>query len=90
VDEHPFVDRIVGLDTATRTGTHVARVLREVERWEHEPPHGQPPRERPGLTHHSPELADRIGTLRDAGESLQAIANLLNDERVPTPRGGDR
>lgn len=80
----------VGLDTATRAGTHVARVLREVERWEREPPAGRPPRGRPGLAHRSPELADRIRTLRDAGESLQAIANLLNDEGVPTPRGGDR
>jgi hypothetical protein len=80
----------VGLDTATRAGTHVARVLREVERWERERPPGSAPRGRPGLAHHSPELADRIRTLRDAGESLQAIANLLNDEGVPTPRGGDR
>jgi hypothetical protein len=80
----------VGLDTATRAGAHVARVLREVERWERERPPGSAPRGRPGLAHHSPELADRIRTLRDAGESLQAIANLLNDEGVPTLRGGDR
>lgn len=80
----------VGLDTATRAGAHVARVLREVERWEREPSAGRPPRGRPGLAHRSPELADRIRTLRDAGESLQAIADLLNDEGVPTPRGGDR
>jgi Resolvase, N terminal domain/Recombinase len=80
----------VGLDTSTRAGTHVARVLREVERWEREPPAGRPSRGRPGLVHHSPKLADRIRSLRDAGESLQGIANLLNDEGVPTPRGGDR
>jgi DNA invertase Pin-like site-specific DNA recombinase len=80
----------VGLDTATRAGVHVARVLREVERWEYEPPAGRPPRGRPGLAHRSPELADRIRTLRGAGESLQAIADLLNEEGVPTPRGGDR
>ena len=80
----------VGLDTATRAGTHVARVLHEVERWERERPPGSAPRGRPGLAHHSPALADRIRALRDAGESLQAIANLLNDEGVPTPRGGDR
>lgn len=80
----------VGLDTATPAGANVARVLREVERWEREPPAGRPPRGRPGLAHHSPELANRIRSLRDAGESLQAIANLLNDEGVPTPRGGDR
>ncbi len=80
----------VGLDTATRAGAHVARVLREVERWEREPPAGKPPRGRPGLVHRSPELADRIRTFRDAGKSLQAIADLLNEEGVPTPRGGDR
>ncbi len=80
----------VGLDTATRAGAHLARVLREVERWERERPPGSATRGRPGLAHHSPGLADRIRTLRDAGESLQAIANLLNEEGVPTPRGGDR
>lgn len=80
----------VGLDTATRGGARAARVLREVDRWEREPPPGRPPRGRPGLAHHSPELADRIRTLRAAGESLQAIADLLNEEGVPTPRGGDR
>jgi hypothetical protein len=80
----------VGLDTATRAGAHVARVLHEVERWEREPPPGRPLRGRRGLAHYSPELADRIRNLSDAGESLQAIANLLNDEGVPTPRGGNR
>ncbi|HTU78351.1 MAG TPA: recombinase family protein [Solirubrobacteraceae bacterium] len=79
----------VGFDTATRAGAHVARVLREVERWEREPPAGRPPRGRRGLAHHSPELAERIRALRDAGESLHAIADLLNDEGVPTPRGGE-
>lgn len=78
----------VELDTATRAGAHVARVLREVERWEREPRSGRPPRGRPGLARHSPGLARRIRTLRDAGESLQAIANVLNEEGVPTPRGG--
>jgi DNA invertase Pin-like site-specific DNA recombinase len=80
----------VGLDTATRMGAHSARVLREVRRWEREPRPGRPPRGRPGLAHHSPGLAERIKALRDAGESLQAIADLLNDEDVPTPRGGGR
>lgn len=79
----------VGLDTATRAGGHVARVLREVEHWERERPPGKPPRGRPGLARRSPGLAERIRTLRDAGESLQAIADLLNEAGVPTPRGGD-
>jgi hypothetical protein len=79
----------VGLDTGQREGAHVARVLRDIERWEREPRSGRPPRGRPGLARHSPGLADRIRTLREAGKSLQAIANVLNDEGVPTPRGGD-
>ncbi|MGH2852621.1 MAG: recombinase family protein [Solirubrobacteraceae bacterium] len=80
----------VGLDTATRTGAQIVRVLREVERWDREPPPGRPPRGRPGLAHHSPELARQVKALRDDGESLQAIADALNAENVPTPRGGDR
>jgi Recombinase len=80
----------LGLDTATRTGAHAARVLREVERWDREPRPGGPPRGRPGVARHSPELAERINALRENGESLQAIADLLNAEGVPTPRGGER
>jgi hypothetical protein len=78
------------LDTATRAGAHAARVLKEVERWDSEPRPDRPRRGRPGLAHQSPALAERIKTLRESGESLQAIADLLNDEGVPTPRGGDR
>lgn len=33
-------------------------------------------------------VAPRLTALRDAGESLAAIARTLNDEDVPTPRGG--
>jgi hypothetical protein len=51
----------VGLGTATERGAQVARVLREIERWERKPPAGKPQRG----DHHSPELADRIRTLRD-------------------------
>jgi DNA invertase Pin-like site-specific DNA recombinase len=35
-----------------------------------------------------PALAERIRSLRAEGHTLQAICDLLNDERVPTPRGG--
>jgi DNA invertase Pin-like site-specific DNA recombinase len=35
-----------------------------------------------------PALAERIRALRAEGRTLQAICDLLNDERVPTPRGG--
>jgi DNA invertase Pin-like site-specific DNA recombinase len=36
----------------------------------------------------SPALRRRIVRLRGAGMTLQAIADMLNDEGVPTPRGG--
>lgn len=35
-----------------------------------------------------PELAERIRAMRDAGMSLRAIAQKLNDDEVPTLRGG--
>jgi DNA invertase Pin-like site-specific DNA recombinase len=35
-----------------------------------------------------PELHDRIARMREAGMTLQAIADVLNDEGVPTLRGG--
>ena len=35
-----------------------------------------------------PALAARIRRLRAEGRTLQAICDLLNSERVPTPRGG--
>ena len=45
-------------------------------------------RGRPGLTSHAPEIARRIAELRERGLSLNAIAAALNDEGIPTPRGG--
>jgi hypothetical protein len=80
----------VDLDTSTNAGAHVATILREVEGWDRAPHSHRPPRGRPGLAHRAPELAERIRMLRDGGESLQAIADALNEEGVPTPRGGDR
>jgi hypothetical protein len=74
----------VSLDTARRSGRQVTAVLREVERWSREPGH----RGRPGLASADPELANRIVALRNSGLSLQAIAERLNRDRVPTPRGG--
>ena len=38
----------------------------------------------------SPELAQRIAEMRERGLSLHAIAEALNEEGVPTPRGGAR
>ena len=35
-----------------------------------------------------PEISKRIAAMRSSGMTLQAIANVLNAEGVPTPRGG--
>ncbi|MHB8657897.1 MAG: recombinase family protein [Solirubrobacteraceae bacterium] len=77
----------VGLDTSSRTGASSVALLREVEAWAREP---ERPRGRPGLSALSPVLARRIATMRESGLSLQAIADTLNGEAVPTPRGGAR
>jgi hypothetical protein len=78
----------VNLDTGSEAGGRTIAVLREVERWEREPEPGRPPRGRPGLAAHAPELRQRIADMRGRGLSLQAIADALNSEGVPTQRGG--
>jgi hypothetical protein len=78
----------VELDTGSAPGRHVARVLREIERLERHPPPGHPRRGRPPLHQRAPDLARRIERLRDSGLSLQAIADALNADGAPTPRGG--
>ncbi len=80
----------VRLDTGSAAGRRTVAALREVERWKHEPPAGRPPRGRPGLSARAPELAERIAAMRDRGHSLQAIADALNQDGVPTQRGGAR
>ena len=80
----------MGLDTGTAAGRRNVAVLREVERWEREPTLGRPPRGRPGLATAAPELSARITEMRDRGLSLQAIADALNADDVPTARGGAR
>jgi hypothetical protein len=80
----------VGLDTGTSAGRRVAGVLSEVERWGREPGPGRPPRGRPGLAAQAPRLRERIAAMREDGLSLQAIADALNAEAVPTQRGGAR
>ena len=78
----------VGLDTGSEAGQGHVALLREIERWNRAPEGGRSPRGRPGLVGHRPELAERIVALREEGLSLQRIADLLNAEAVPTPRGG--
>jgi hypothetical protein len=78
----------VGLDTRSSDGERVVTILREIASWEHQPGPRRPPRGRPGIDRRAPELTQRIAAMREDGMALQAIADALNAERVPTPRGG--
>ncbi|HEY1523317.1 MAG TPA: recombinase family protein [Solirubrobacteraceae bacterium] len=78
----------LGWDTEQRAGRLTTQVLRELRRLGREREHPHRPPGRPGLQRISPDLAERIGRMRQRGMSLQAIADALNTERVPTPRGG--
>jgi Resolvase, N terminal domain/Recombinase len=80
----------VRLDTATGAGKQTLKLLRELERCERAPRSGAAPRGRPGIAASAPELGERIAALRASGSSLQAIADALTAEGVPTPRGGAR
>jgi Resolvase, N terminal domain/Recombinase len=78
----------VGLDTRGGAGARTLALLGEIDRWSREPADRRRPRGRPGLAAGSPELAEQIAGLRESGLSLHAIAEQLNSESVPTPRGG--
>jgi hypothetical protein len=78
----------VGLDTSTAPGRRMLGVLREVERWEREPEPGRRPRGRPSLAVLAPQLSERITAMRESGLTLQAIADALNADGVPTQRKG--
>jgi DNA invertase Pin-like site-specific DNA recombinase len=89
----------LGIDTATPEGRKAANVLLAVSDWERQ---RLAERTRQGLeatrakggavgrpsVHDVPELKQRIVELRESGLTLQAIADRLNAEGVPTLRGG--
>ncbi len=83
------------IDTSTAAGDVAARALVEVGDWERarftERSRRAPAKlgaaGRPAVRD-DPELSARIAALRARGLSLQAIADTLNHERVPTVRGG--
>lgn len=77
----------VGLDTGARASRSALALVREIDRWEGEGDVDRP-RGRPGVRARVPELAERIAELRALGLSLQAIAEALEADGVPTPRGG--
>jgi len=89
----------LGLDTAHEAGRLAASALAGVGGWENE---RLSARTRRGLeaarsrgagragaaVADVPELRERIVRMRSDGMTLQAIADVLNDEGVPTLRGG--
>jgi DNA invertase Pin-like site-specific DNA recombinase len=83
------------LDTQDEPGRLTVGTIIEVSRWEHV---RLAERSRlgmrsarctgaPGVADY-PELRERIARMRADGMTLQAIADRLNEERVPTVRGG--
>ena len=87
-----------GLDTGEEAGLVAARALIEVSGWERE---RLSERTQKGLeaarlegrfrrraVADDPDLRDRIAAMRAAGMTLQSIADRLNEEGVPTVRGG--
>lgn len=91
----------LGVDTSTPGGRLVAHVLMSVAEWERETiaartkdglaslrARGQPTG-RPAVADR-PDLAERIRALRADGWTLQAIADQLTEEGVPTARGAKR
>ena len=89
----------LGVDTSTPAGHEVAATLITLGDWESE---RIARRTRSGLAEvraagrpagrpavgDRPDLVDRITAMRAAGLTLQGIANQLNNEGVPTMRGG--
>jgi DNA invertase Pin-like site-specific DNA recombinase len=89
----------LGVDTSTPGGQEVAATLITLGGWESERiarrtrsglaevrASGRPAG-RPAVSDR-PDLVERINAMRDAGMTLQAIADQLNAEEVPTLRGG--
>ena len=83
------------LDLATEAGRLTGQVLATASRWEPRslaaPARRVLDRQQPGRPSSTPEpLAERIRAMRASGMTLQGICDVLNEEGVPTPRGGAR
>ena len=87
------------IDTSTEAGRLAATAIVGVGGWEHERISERTrqglkaARERGGghgrtAVADLPELQERISHMREEGMTLQAIADVLNEEEVPTLRGG--
>ncbi|MGZ6691023.1 MAG: recombinase family protein, partial [Solirubrobacteraceae bacterium] len=86
-----------GFDTGEEEGRLVLQTLIEIARWERQ---RLSERTRNGMraarangpasVADFPELTQRIEQMRAEGMTLQAVADRLNAERIPTVRGGAR
>jgi DNA invertase Pin-like site-specific DNA recombinase len=87
-----------GIDTATPEGRLAVKALQSVSRWERErlsrrtrkglaAAREKGAKSRPSVSDR-PALGKRIAAMRADGMTLQAIADTLNAEEVPTLRGG--
>jgi DNA invertase Pin-like site-specific DNA recombinase len=79
------------IDTGTRFGRAAVSVLTSVSTWERDRREQMTSAARAKVVVPltiGPELKRRIVRMRSAGMTLQAIANELNEEQVPTVRGG--
>ena len=96
-----LIASVDALDTGTESGRHAAELLVAVSQWERSriserTRHGlQVARMngrsvgRPAVAD-NPDLSQRIAAMRAEGMTLQAIADQLNAEGVPTVRGGTK
>ena len=80
----------LALDTRDDSAASVTALLLELERWQREPVSADPCAGGPGLAARAPALRERILSMRESGMSMRAIAEALNEEGVPTQRGGVR
>jgi DNA invertase Pin-like site-specific DNA recombinase len=99
VEQRTLIAVDLQLDTSTEAGQLAAVAITGVGGWEHE---RISERTRRGLeaarsrgtaqgrtaVADIPELQERIAAMREQGMTLQAIADVLNEEGVPTLRGG--
>jgi DNA invertase Pin-like site-specific DNA recombinase len=88
-----FVSLDPGFDTGTPIGRTIGSMLTSVSGWERARRREMTSaaRSKAAAAHAIPsDLRRRIVRLRSAGMTLQAIADQLNDEGVPTIRGGAR
>jgi DNA invertase Pin-like site-specific DNA recombinase len=90
-----FVAAGPGLDSEDNAGHLALRTIIEVSRWERErlverTRNGMRAARRKGPSSVAdyPELSERIAGMRAAGMTLQAIADQLNADGIPTVRGG--